>query len=256
MEQALYDDFVARATEWLDANAERKPIASEKFVWGQGDDNIRLMGSEHPEDEEAALAAAAAWRAKAFDAGLAWAGRPHRVRRRRARPRAERRVAASSSRSTSIPDQGAWSVAWDMVGPAIAVHGSDDLKRRFLGPIYRGELLCSQLLSEPEAGSDLAGLKTRAVARRRRVGRQRPEGVELLRPPGPDRPADGPHRPGRAQAPGADDVPPAARLAGRGDPPAQADERRRPSSTRCSSPTCACPTPTASASRAAGGGRC
>ena len=30
-------------------------------------------------------------------------------------------------------------------------------------PIYRGDLLCSQLLSEPEAGSDLAGLKTRAV---------------------------------------------------------------------------------------------
>jgi acyl-CoA dehydrogenase len=43
------------------------------------------------------------------------------------------------------------------------VHGSDDLKRRFLGPIYRGEVMCSQLLSEPEAGSDLAGLKTRAV---------------------------------------------------------------------------------------------
>ena len=54
-------------------------------------------------------------------------------------------------------------VAWDMVGPAVAVHGSEDLKRRFLGPIYRGDLLCSQLLSEPEAGSDLAGLKTRAV---------------------------------------------------------------------------------------------
>ena len=42
-------------------------------------------------------------------------------------------------------------------------HGSEDLKRRYLGPIYRGDLLCSQLLSEPEAGSDLAGLKTRAV---------------------------------------------------------------------------------------------
>ena len=43
------------------------------------------------------------------------------------------------------------------------VHGSEDLKRRFLAPIYRGDVFCSQLLSEPEAGSDLAGLKTRAV---------------------------------------------------------------------------------------------
>ena len=62
-----------------------------------------------------------------------------------------------------VPDQGMFGVAWDMVGPAVLVHGSEDLKRRFLGPIYRGDLLCSQLLSEPEAGSDLAGLKTRAV---------------------------------------------------------------------------------------------
>ncbi len=50
-----------------------------------------------------------------------------------------------------------------MVGPAVLAHGSDDLKRRFLAPIYRGDLLCTQLLSEPEAGSDVAGLKTRAV---------------------------------------------------------------------------------------------
>ena len=53
MDQVLADDFVARATAWLDANAQRKPIASDTFVWGQGDDNIRLMGSDHPGDEAA-----------------------------------------------------------------------------------------------------------------------------------------------------------------------------------------------------------
>ena len=162
MEQALYDDFVARATEWLDANAERKPIASEKFVWGQGDDNIRLMGSEHPEDEEAALGAAAAWRAMTFDAGLSWPGGPTEHGGGGLDPELNE-VWRQLESQYLIPDQGAWNVAWDMVGPAIAVHGSDDLRRRFLRPIYRGELLCSQLLSEPEAGSDLAGLKTRAV---------------------------------------------------------------------------------------------
>ena len=50
-----------------------------------------------------------------------------------------------------------------MVAPAVLVHGTEDLKHRFLPRIFRGELLCSQLLSEPEAGSDLAGLRTRAV---------------------------------------------------------------------------------------------
>ena len=59
VDQAVYDEFVGRATAWLDANAERKPIASKKFVWGEGGDNIRLMGPEQADDEATALAAAA-----------------------------------------------------------------------------------------------------------------------------------------------------------------------------------------------------
>jgi acyl-CoA dehydrogenase len=50
-----------------------------------------------------------------------------------------------------------------MVAPAILVHGDEDVKQRYLRRIMRGELLCTQLLSEPEGGSDLAGLRTRAV---------------------------------------------------------------------------------------------
>jgi alkylation response protein AidB-like acyl-CoA dehydrogenase len=41
-------------------------------------------------------------------------------------------------------------------------HGSDDLKRRFLRPTLTGEIVWCQLFSEPGAGSDLAGLTTRA----------------------------------------------------------------------------------------------
>jgi alkylation response protein AidB-like acyl-CoA dehydrogenase len=162
VEQAQYVEFVEQATTWLDANAERKPIASAAFVWGEGDDDIRLMGPEHADDEAAALAAAAAWRAKAFDAGLAWPGGPPEHGGGGLDPELNE-VWRQLESQYVVPDQGPWNVAWDMVGPAVAVHGSDDLKHRFLKPIYRGELLCSQLLSEPEAGSDLAGLRTRAV---------------------------------------------------------------------------------------------
>jgi alkylation response protein AidB-like acyl-CoA dehydrogenase len=162
MDDALRQDFVERATAFLDANAERKPIASDTFVWGEGDDNLRLMGPAHAGDEVAALQAAAAWRAKSFDAGFAWAGGPKEYGGGGLDPELNEMWANLESQYL-VPDQSPWNVAWDMVGPAVAVHGSEDLKRRFLGPIYRGELLCSQLLSEPEAGSDLAGLKTRAV---------------------------------------------------------------------------------------------
>jgi alkylation response protein AidB-like acyl-CoA dehydrogenase len=40
--------------------------------------------------------------------------------------------------------------------------GSDDLKRRYLPPVARGEAMFSYCLSEPDAGSDAAGLHTRA----------------------------------------------------------------------------------------------
>lgn len=50
-----------------------------------------------------------------------------------------------------------------MAAPTINVWGSDEHKQRFLPPICRGEVRTWQLLSEPGAGSDLAGIKMTAI---------------------------------------------------------------------------------------------
>ena len=52
----------------------------------------------------------------------------------------------------------------DMATPALAEFGSDDLKRRFLAPAIAGDLVAAIGVSEPDAGSDVAAIRTRATA--------------------------------------------------------------------------------------------
>ena len=54
-------------------------------------------------------------------------------------------------------------VTVNTVGPAIMAHGSDEHKRRFLPGILAGEINFAIGYTEPEAGTDLASLRTSAV---------------------------------------------------------------------------------------------
>ncbi len=51
----------------------------------------------------------------------------------------------------------------DMCTPALAEHGSHELKERFLAPAIRGEMVGCIGVTEPDTGSDVASIRTRAV---------------------------------------------------------------------------------------------
>lgn len=55
------------------------------------------------------------------------------------------------------------SVQTDMATPALHRFGSEELKRKYLVPAIKGEQVAAIAVTEPAAGSDVAGIKTRAV---------------------------------------------------------------------------------------------
>ncbi|HZP42738.1 MAG TPA: acyl-CoA dehydrogenase family protein [Candidatus Binatia bacterium] len=55
------------------------------------------------------------------------------------------------------------SVHTDMATPSLHQFGSDELRRRYLVPAIRGEMVSAIAVTEPDAGSDVSAIKTRAV---------------------------------------------------------------------------------------------
>src|SRR5260370_41051331 len=53
-----------------------------------------------------------------------------------------------------------------MGGPGVITHGTEEQKKRYLAPLLSAEEIWCQGFSEPNAGSDLPGLQTRADCKR------------------------------------------------------------------------------------------
>jgi alkylation response protein AidB-like acyl-CoA dehydrogenase len=102
-----------------------------------------------------------------YDAGLAWVYLPHGFgglglprKAQKAQELVDVQLAAAGA-----PVGGTVKnfIGMGMAAPTIAAFGTDEQKRKFLRPLFTGEHVYCQLFSEPGAGSDLAGVSTRAV---------------------------------------------------------------------------------------------
>ncbi len=98
-----------------------------------------------------------------FDLGLAWVHFPEGNGGLGALPEMQKlineilmKVAAPVASSTNP-------IGYGMGGPTIVTHGTEAQRQRYLRPLFTGEEVWCQLFSEPSAGSDVAGISTRAV---------------------------------------------------------------------------------------------
>ena len=132
--------FAAEARAWLDAHLRPAPSfesVEDEVAWGR------------------------AWQAELAEGrwvGIHW---PHEFGGRGASPLHVAIFNAEYTRAGA--PQPVNRVGINLAGPTLLAHGTDDQKRRWIGPILTAEEIWCQLFSEPDAGSDLAGLRTTAT---------------------------------------------------------------------------------------------
>ena len=153
------EQFEKEALAFLESNAERRPV-EKAFVWGEGSDNFYR---EKDREQEAINAEEGKiWRQKKFDAGYGWITGPEAYGGRQLPP-AYDRLYNQLEATFRVADQSVFAISLGMVTPTILDHGSQTARDLYVRKLWRGEMIASQLFSEPGAGSDLASLTTKAV---------------------------------------------------------------------------------------------
>jgi alkylation response protein AidB-like acyl-CoA dehydrogenase len=141
-EQAV---FRAKVRSWLEAHRHEAPV---------------LEGPGAIVDEDEIIRARRAWQRRLAEGGLAGATWPREYGGQGLGPIEQVIINQEISRAgvPGILDV----IGVGMLGPTIIAHGTDEQKQRYLGPMLHGDEVWCQLFSEPAAGSDLAGIQTRA----------------------------------------------------------------------------------------------
>jgi alkylation response protein AidB-like acyl-CoA dehydrogenase len=98
-----------------------------------------------------------------YDRGLGWVHFPEGFGGLGASPKLQNTINARLTGAGAPLPYGRNPIGYGMCAPTIVTHGSDAQKQRYLRPLFTGEEIWCQLFSEPGAGSDVAGLSSRAT---------------------------------------------------------------------------------------------
>jgi len=141
--------FRAKARAWLEANAELR---------GPDDAAADLLGERA--DEET-IRRAKEWQAKKADAGWACLTWPKEYGGQ-GLGRMENVIFNQEEARFKLPPN-IYAIGHGMLGPTLIAHGTEEQKTKYLPNMIRGVEVWCQAFSEPDAGSDLAALRTSAV---------------------------------------------------------------------------------------------
>jgi alkylation response protein AidB-like acyl-CoA dehydrogenase len=139
------DAFRTRARDWLAGSLQRVG------------DTVPDDAGEAPSPER--VVADKALQAKIFDAGFAGITWP-KAYGGQGLTDVEQQVWTEESAGYALPR--IYDQPFGVCGPTIVDLGTEEQKQRYIPPLLRGEEMWCQLFSEPGAGSDIAGLSTRA----------------------------------------------------------------------------------------------
>jgi alkylation response protein AidB-like acyl-CoA dehydrogenase len=142
--------FRADVRRFLEANAKRRS-ATETAHRGRYIPDANMAES---------LARAKEWQAKKADAGFAAITWPKKWGGRGGSP-IEQVIYNQEEANYAVP-RGVFEIGLGMCIPTMMAYGTPEQLERHVRPALRGEEVWCQLFSEPAAGSDLAGLRTRA----------------------------------------------------------------------------------------------
>ncbi|HEX6313086.1 MAG TPA: acyl-CoA dehydrogenase family protein [Acidimicrobiia bacterium] len=154
-EEAEERAFRAEARGWLEAHARPRPPDEGALA------RYRFLGDPSPEADAEHVRRCKEWQRTLYEGGWAGITWPKEHGGRGGTP-AQARIFAQEEARFEAPT-GVFAVGIGMVGPTLIAHGTEAQKERYLPALLRGDEVWCQLFSEPGAGSDLAGLRTRAV---------------------------------------------------------------------------------------------
>lgn len=137
-------EYRARVRAWLDANAaKRTPGALFKAKFG----------------DEALVPLAREWQAKKYAAGFAGITMPKEYGGQGGGQMQQ--VIYNQEEAEYVTPRGVYEIGIGMCIPTMLTYATEDQKQRYAPPALRGEEIWCQLFSEPSAGSDVAGLRSR-----------------------------------------------------------------------------------------------